>query len=589
MSSGSLGTPSMRSLFFRFLPYAAAEKRGVAISVALVLAEPIAVTLLMWSFKRLIDDVLVAGRTDLLAGVCAIYLLAAIAKIAIDYSTLRVETNVLESINLALRSDLYGHALSLSPGSLNNHTPGDVLTRLQTDTTRAEFLIFSGPMAILADGVAAVVYVGFLFILSWQLALVALVALPTIGFCVSILARHVRKAAYLSRTANSQWMSLAEERLEASQIVHAFNALQRELAAFRIRCGKVRRLEVTAQILQGRQSALVEAVLAIAGLAVFGLGAHLISQGSLTVGGLVAFVGAANSLFAPVRTLAKSAGRFQYSAAGAERVAALLDRPSLVTEPPQPRSIANPQGRAEFRDVHFSYPDGAIVLRGLSLAIEPGETVAVVGASGSGKTSLVRLLLRQYDCNAGAVLLDGIDVRELSFSALHGMVSPVFQDAQILNGTIEKNIRYGAPGATAVEISQAARAAAVDIFANVKGRLATPVGPRGSRLSGGQRQRIGVARAIAHGAPILVLDEATAGVDSQTEELIQDALDQLSGQRTLLIVAHRLSTVRRANRVVVMDDGRIIETGRPADLLAKPNSRCRELFAAQLVQKEAAE
>ncbi len=589
MNAGVSQMRSLKSLALRFLPYVLAQRRGAISAAALVLAAPLVTTLLLWSFKSLVDDVLVAGKLNLLAGIAAIYITAAVAKIAIDYAMLRVESNVLNSINLALRADMYAHVLSLSPGSLEGHATGDVLSRLQGDATRTEYLIFTGPLAVLADGAAAVVYICFLFFLSWQLALVALTALPIVAVLVSLLAGHIHKSSHLARRAESQWMTLAEERLDASQIVHAFNALAHEIAAFRIRCGKVRRLEVTALILQARQSALVEAVIGLAGLCVFGLGTYLISHGVMTVGALVAFIATAHSLFAPVRALSKSAGRFQHAAAGAQRVAALMDRPSLVTEMSNARNIASPQGRVEFRDVYFSYPGATEVLRGLSLAIDSGETVALVGASGSGKSSLVRLLLRQYDCNSGAVLIDSIDVKALSFEALHRAVSPVFQDAQILNGSIEKNIRYGAPQATATEVANAAKAASVDTFADAKGGLATPVGTRGSRLSGGQRQRIGVARAIAHGGQILVLDEATAGVDSQTEELIQDALDALAGQRTLLIVAHRLSTVRRADRVLVIDNGCIVEAGRPAELLAKPNSRCRDLFATQLVHREAAE
>jgi ATP-binding cassette, subfamily B, bacterial len=589
MSSTTSSKQSLNVLFLRFLPYLKAQTRGVVIVAALVVAAPVMTTGLIWSFKRLVDDVLVAGKPDMLVPIATFFVAVSLCKITVDYAMLRVEAGVLHSITLALRADLYRHLAALSPGSLGpGASTGDALTRLQGDTTRAEFLIFTGPLAILADGGATVVFVGFLFFLSWQLTLAALAALPIIVLCVTALAKPIRKSSHLARDAESHWMSFAEERLAAAQIVQAFGALEREANAFLIRCGKVRQLEVAALTLQARQSALVECVILLASMIVFGLGAHLIGKGLLTVGALVAFVATANSLYAPVRALAKSAGRLQHAAAGAQRVAAFMDQPSLVAEAPTPYHLVEAAGSVEFRNVSFSYAGGGEVLNRFSLSIAAGETIAIVGASGSGKSSLVRLLLRHYDCQPGAVLIDGVDIRNISLADLRRTISPVFQDAQILNGTIEKNIRYGAPNASAAQILEAATAAAVTSFADSRNGLSTPVGSHGSRLSGGQRQRVAVARALLHGGPILVLDEATAGVDSQTEESIQDALNALAGKRTLIVVAHRLSTVRRADRVAVLENGKIIEIGSPDALLAT-KSRLQTLFSTQLVMREAAE
>ena len=346
-------------------------------------------------------------------------------------------------------------------------------------------------------------------------------------------------------------------------------------------------MEVTSLVLQARQSAFVEVVVAATGLGVLALGAKLISTGAMSVGELVTFIGTVGSLYSPIRSLAKAAGRFQNSAAGAQRIADLLGRQSLVAERASAYALENVRGHIEFRDVHFTYPYGQKVLHGVSLKIEPGETVALVGPSGSGKSSLTRLLLRQNDVSSGSVHLDGVDVRSIKLESLRRVIAPVFQDPLILNGTIEKNIRYGAPGAPEAQVTVASRAAAVDRFAAAKGGLLTPVGPWGGRLSGGQRQRVALARALLCDAPILLLDEATAGVDSETEEFIQNALDELAGQRTILVVAHRLSSLRRADRVIVIEDGRIVESGTPSELLAR-GSRCREIFAAQLVERAAA-
>ncbi len=279
-------------------------------------------------------------------------------------------------------------------------------------------------------------------------------------------------------------------------------------------------------------------------------------------------------------------GRFHRAAAGAQRLVDLFDTPSLVTERAEARPLPPPRGALAFRDVRFAYPRGEEVVRGVSLEVEPGETVALVGPSGSGKSTLAQLALRLYDPSSGAVLLDGHDLRDLSIQSVRQTVGIVFQEPFIFQGTIADNIRYGRADAPEELVRTMGRIAHVEDFAAARlGGYAAQTGPRGSWLSTGQRQRIALARAFVRNAPILILDEATASVDSETEELIQEAVERFAGRRTVLLVAHRLSSVRRADRVIVLDHGRIVETGTPAELL-QGESRCRDLFAAQLIREQ---
>lgn len=268
-------------------------------------------------------------------------------------------------------------------------------------------------------------------------------------------------------------------------------------------------------------------------------------------------------------------------------LASLTNLTSLISRI-SPAATAGVEGALAFEGVHFAYASGPEVLKGVSLRIEAGETVAIVGPSGAGKSTLARLILRLADPSEGTVRIDGIDLRDVTFESLRRAVTVVFQEPYILRGSMRDNMGYGRPDTPDERVAMMARAAHVDEFAaKLRNGYDAPTGPRGSLLSGGQRQRLALARAFLRSAPILVLDEATASVDSETEELIQDAVERFSGRRTIVVIAHRLSSVRRADRVVVLDGGRIVETGAPGALLAG-NSRCRDLFAAQIVREAVA-
>ena len=579
---------SLLSLYRRFASYVLRFRRRAFLTGAFVVLSPLSAAGALWSFKLIVDDVLIGGDLAKLPALGLLYASLSLLKIGFEFLSASLEAGVVEDIGRDLRIDLYRHILSLAPGSLGVKTPGDVLTRMSGVVEPTEYLIYTCPLAVLADGSAALFFTALLFYLSPTLALATCTVVPFFLWLSYSLARPIRDASHLARTAAGRWMSFAEERLDALPLVNAFGAAHREVAGLRDRCSRARDAEVKARVLLARQTAGIELVAAAGALIVLSLGALLIKSGALSVGGLGAFIGAVFSAYAPMKALAKTSGRFQHAAAGAMRVGELFDVASLVAEAPTARPLAVTRGRVTFEGVRFAYPGGGDVLHGIDLDIAPGETVAIVGPSGSGKSSLTRLALRLADPTAGRVLIDGMDLREATLASVRSAIVPVFQDPYVLSGTIASNIRYGAPGLEAAGIAAVSADASVDRFTTSERRgLALPTGHRGSNLSGGQRQRIALARALAVKAPILLLDEATAAVDSETEELIQQALDRLAGTRTLVVVAHRLSSIRRADRVVVIENGRIVEAGRPERLLATP-SRCRALFATQIAPIEAA-
>jgi ATP-binding cassette subfamily B protein len=578
---------SVWALTWRYAGYLRPVRRHATFSVGLVLLSPLVAACLLWIIKTLIDEVFVAGRLAILPMLGMAYVIIVAAKAGIGYATTRLDGYIAETVTQNARLAAYKHVISSSPGTFGARGVGDLLSHLDSDMSRLEYLVYTGPLAVIADTFGALFFVVVLLLLSWKLTLAALFIVPLLILVNMRVSSRARRSAAIARREASGWMALAEERLGALPLIHAFGTEGLETQTFAKRCARLRRAELRSVAIHAWMALATEAVGTIGGLLVLGMGAFEVSQGNLTIGAFIAFLGSLGSLYSPLRGLAKASTGFQRAAASAQRVANLLDTPSIVQDRASARPAARVQGALEYRNVTFAYDGGAEVLRNFSLRIEPGETVAVVGASGAGKSTLVRLALRQIDPTGGDVLLDGVNLKDIDRASLRRAVGAVFQEPYMFRGTIADNVRYGEPGASAQRVEEFARAASVDAFADLMRRgLASPVGPRGNWLSGGQRQRIALARALLRESPILLLDEATAAVDGETEEIIQEAIERLSGRRTLLVIAHRLSSIVRADRIVVLDQGELVESGSPEKLL-RAGTRCRDLFGSQLFDEAA--
>lgn len=568
----------------RFAPHLRPVLWPAAACLAIALAGPLLGIALLTTTQRLIDHVFIAGRF----GHLTVYLLAygglVLTKLVLDYGHARMDAGVMARIELDLRADLFSRLLGRAPGSRARQGAGDLLSHLSGDVGRTEYLIYSGPFAVIASLASGAAYLVFLSGLSWKLTLAALTLAPLGALASARAAPQMRRLGRLTRRLSARWMSQAEERLEAHEMIHGFNAQDREAEAFRRTCNQARQAEMRSVARQARLDAVLEILGVTGGLLVLTLGALEIRSGALSVGALLAFAGSVGSLYGPARSLAKSWTRFHKAAASAERLAALID--SMDAEPaPRGRVVlTSPRGSLEFRDVSFAYDPRQPVLSGVSFAVAPGEHVAIVGPSGAGKSTLVRLALRFLEPTSGQIRLDGADIRDIETASLRAAMGVVFQDPRILRGSVLETLRYARPGAEPSEALAAAEASHARAFIeSLPGGVFAAVGPRGGRLSGGQRQRLALARALMAETRVLILDEATAAVDSETEELIQDAVARIDGERTLIVIAHRLSSVQRADRVIVLEGGRIVESGRPTDLLAA-DTRCRRIFAAQLNQ-----
>jgi ATP-binding cassette subfamily B protein len=514
---------------------------------------------------RLIDTGLGPGSgpgLDAAAGL----MVAIVAGLAVATSTRYFLVSWLgERVAADIRKRVYDHVLGLSPSFLDTARTGDILSRMTADVALLQSLVGSAISMGLRNAVTGAGALAMMAATSIKLAGIVALVLPLVVVPLVLFGRRERK---LSRTAQDRIADLAaraEETLNGLRTVQAFTQEPTERARF---AAETERSVAAALRRVASRAALILAVILLGfGAITFALwvGGHDVVAGRMSGGQLAAFVFYAVLAASAGASVSELWGEIQRAAAAADRLLELLAIRPEVAAPATPALLPNPpQGRIALDRVTFAYPTrpGVAALDDVSLDVAPGETVAVVGPSGAGKTTLFQLLLRFYDPQRGRVLVDGIDAATLDPSALRARIGLVPQEPLIFGASAAENIRYGRPGATEEEVRRAARAAAADSFlAALPQGYDTPLGARGVTLSGGQRQRIAIARAILKDAPVLLLDEATSALDAESEQAVQQALERLAHGRTTLVVAHRLATVRRADRILVMEAGRIVAAG----------------------------
>jgi ATP-binding cassette subfamily B protein len=481
-----------------------------------------------------------------------------------------------ERVTADLRQAVYAHTLRQSPQFFETLKTGEILSRLTTDTTVIQQAVGSSVSMGLRSLVMALGAIGLLIATNPRLMLTVVGIIVLVVAPALWIGRRVRRLSRASQDRIADTSGIAGEVLNAVQVVQSYTHEQAESqrfsraneTAFHTAVRRVRtRAAFTAFLITGVFGSLLYGLHG----GVAGVLAGRISAGELSQTSLYIMLVASS-----VAVLAEVWGELLRAAGATERLMELLATESAITDPARPRALTGAPGRralrVEFAGVRFHYPSrpGQCVLHGLDLAIEPGQTVALVGPSGAGKTTIFQLLQRFYDIDAGRLLLDGTPVSELALAQLRSHIAVVPQEPVIFSGTVLENIRYGRSEASDAQVMEAARAANVDEFLErMPDGWATAVGERGLRLSGGQRQRIAIARAILKDAPLLLLDEATSSLDAESERVVQDALDRAMRGRTTIVIAHRLATVQRADRIFVLDRGRIVEQGRHAELIGR--------------------
>ena len=584
----------------RLIGYALRERRTLLTILGLTAAFPLLAAVQPWPLKILFDSGLggrplppaaarwaaAAGLRPGPAGMIALAAAAGLAvfalQSALDAAITWAWSAAGQRMVYALAADLFRRLQRLSLLFHSRRTVGDSLSRLTGDAwcmhTVAEGLL----IAPLQQTLTLAVVGAAAWSLDPPLAALALAVAPALGAAAWFFGGRLKRRARASREAQSRLMSFVHQTLGALPAVHAFGAERRTRREFR---QLARHATAAAQRQTAARSAygMVNGLLTTIGLAALTYaGGRRVLAGELPLGSLLVLLGYLRSLQSAAQGLLGLHGTLRSVEASVDRVLEVLDAPEEVADPPQPRALPSPvRGHVRLEGVVFGYEPGRPVLRGIDLDVRPGETLALVGPTGAGKSTLAALVPRLFDPWAGCVRLDGIDVRELRLAELRAQVALLLQDPFLLPLSVARNIAYGRPAATRREIEAAAQAAGVDEFIRrLPQGYDTVLGERGAALSGGERQRLAIARALLKNAPVLILDEPTAALDPATETLVLEAIGRLMAGRTTFLIAHRLSTARRAQRIAVLDGGRLAQLGTPAELAAADGIFARLLAAA---------
>jgi ATP-binding cassette, subfamily B, multidrug efflux pump len=558
-----------RELLRRLLGYLAPYRGQMALALLLLLGAALLQLVGPYLVKVGIDRHIRARDLAGLDRVALLFVAAALAGFALRYAQTLLTYRIGQSAMLDLRLAVFDRIEAQSLSFFDRTPTGRLMTRVGSDVEVLQELFSSGAITIFGDLFTVLGIVVAMLAINWRLALVSFAVLPLLFGATILFRSRVRTSFRAIRQKVARMNAFLNEHLSGIAVVKLFSRERTAAARFERINDEHRQAFLGAVQAYAVFLPLVELIGALAVAALLGYGGVQILAGTLSFGSLVAFLEYVQRFYKPVQDLAEKFNVLQSAMAAAERIFAVLDAVPGITDPAQPVAAAPARGAVEFRDVHFSYTAGEEVLRGISLAIEPGEMVAIVGATGAGKTSLVGLLARLYDPQRGAVLLDGHDIRRYAQSDLHRRMAVVLQDVFLFSGTVRDNISLGNPALGADAVEEAARRVGADGFIRrLPSGYDTEVGERGALLSVGQKQLLSFARALACDPPLLILDEATSSVDSESEALIQQALEVLFAGRTSLVIAHRLSTIRGADRIVTLHKGRIREVGTHAELLA---------------------
>ncbi len=569
---------SLKRLFLLFIPY----WKPVLASTLLIMGRA-GLELLPPLFQRvIIDQVISSGDVGRVGGLIAtlvgVYLLLAV----LDGGDMFIRHALGVRVIVDMRVRLYAYLQRLSLSFFERTSTGELMSRVTNDVEALEQFLTHGSALFFVDLLRLMGAAVVLFVLDHRLALLVLIPVPILTVCLRHFNKRVRPIYRRVRDRLGDINSLLQDRLSGIRVTQAFRQEERELREFTHESHHYLQARVAA-IRQWSTFFPAMHFVSFMGIAiVLGFGSIRVIRGELSLGTLVAFLSYITAFYEPIRRLTDIDNVFQQAIAAGERIFELFDTAPDIVDAPDAIVLSDVRGEIRFDNVHFRYGTGDEVLHDVSLTIAPGQTVALVGPSGAGKTSIANLICRFYDPSAGTINLDGVDLRKIELDCLRRQLAVVLQDTFLFNTSIRDNLLYGKPDATEEELIAAAKAAyAHDFIITLPNGYDTEIGERGVRLSGGQKQRLALARAILADPRILILDEATSSVDAEAEYLIQQALESVLHGRTALVIAHRLSTIRNADKIIALEDGYIREVGSHEELLSR-NGLYSSLYNRQL-------
>jgi subfamily B ATP-binding cassette protein MsbA len=505
------------------------------------------------------------------------------------YFSTYLMTDIGQRVVRDVRNHLFRHILAQSAGFFSRRTTGQLMSRITNDVNQVQQAVSETVGDLLREGLTLVGLAVVVFYIDFKLALVVVTGAPVAIYPLVRLGQRIRRTTRRSQEELEHLSHVTAEAFTGHRIVKAFGAEGHETTRFRRAAERLYRTNLKVMSTVSVLPPLMEFLGGFGLVALMWYGSREISTGRLTEGEFMVFVVAALMMYGPVKRLSRVNTNLQQAMAASERIFEILDTHSEVQERAGAAALGRLRESIEFDRVSFAYEDGSgrHVLQDVSFRVPAGQVVAIVGLSGAGKTTLVNLIPRFYDVTSGAIRVDGTDVRDVTLKSLRSNVGIVTQETVLFDDTIANNIAYGSPHSSREEIEEAAQAAhAHEFIAALPDGYENTIGERGQRLSGGQRQRLAIARALLKNSPILILDEATSSLDAESERLVQEALANLMRNRTAFVIAHRLSTVRRADKIVALENGRVAEVGRHDELLARPGGVYAKLYALQLFEKE---
>lgn len=566
----------------RLLGYAAPHKARILVALPAMVCYAAAAAGLIALVEFIFDQVLPSGeRVGVICGaIIALYVLKGAGAYLSSYLMADAGQRVVHDI----RTELFGHILGQATVFFEERATGRLLSRITNDVTRLQQVVSETFGDLLRESLSLVFLASLLVYQDARLALVCITGAPLVVYPLVRLGQRVRRTTRRSQEEVEQLSHLTVEAFTGHRIVQAFQAEALEHKKFSNASHRLYRTNMKVTSTVAALPPLMELVGGVGVVGVLIYGSRKINADEMTVGQFVAFMGALLMMYGPIKKLSRVNANIQGALSAAERIFETLDTHTETQDRPGAQDLTAPNSAIEFQDVQFQYQNNAVpVLRGVSFTVQPGQMVAVVGLSGAGKTTLVNLVPRFHDVTGGAIRIGGVDVRDVTVASLRRAIGMVTQDTILFDATIAENIAFAAPEATQAQIESVARAAhAHEFIVDLPKGYDTVIGERGQRLSGGQRQRLTIARALLKNPPLLILDEATSALDAESELLVQDALEKLLLNRTAFVIAHRLSTIRRADAIIVLQDGRVVESGRHDELLACRDSVYARLYATQV-------